>query len=81
MAQGEYLSVKWDTSKSEADNAAKTGPMVTGKPCELVCPSGEPDSYESTVQTYGHLSEQTFSFNPNSGETVRTIRFNKIKTI
>ncbi len=89
LAQGEYLSVKWNTSRSVSDNVAKlasNGIMVTGKPCELVCPANDPDSYESTVQTYGHLFKNELSFIVSkasaavSGGTDYSIRFTKMKT-
>ncbi len=87
MAQGDYLSVKWDTSKSISDNASSTGVMVTGKPCELVCPANDPDSYNSTIKTYGHLIQQkTLSFMMEkasasvSGGKDISIRFTKMKT-
>ena len=83
LAQGEYLSVKWNTSKSVEENTKKldsNGVMVTGKPCELVCPANTPDSYESTVQTYGHLLKNELSFIVhNSSATVYSIRFTKMK--
>ena len=89
LAQGEYLSVKWKITESEAMNSAKladNGIMVTGKPCELVCPANDPDSYESTVKTYGHLMKQTLSFmfaktstKYTSGNDV-SLRFTKMKT-
>ena len=77
MAQGDYLSVQWDTSKTIDVNAATTG-MPTKKPCELVCPSNDPETYESTVQTYGHISQQSFTYLPQKGYD-RNLRFNKIK--
>ena len=86
MAQGDYLSVKWNSSKSVADNADKNIGMPTGKPCELVCPSNEPDSYESVVQVYGHLAGGSLSFilqkasTGYSGGTDQSLRFNKMKT-
>ena len=85
MAQGEYISVKWDTSKSIDTNTSKTGGMPTGKPCELVCPSNEPDSFESVVQVYGHLAGGSLSFILQkasatvSGGTDQSLRFNKMK--
>ena len=88
LAQGEYISVKWDTSKSEATNASADGPMTTGKPCELVCPSGEPDSYSNPLYTYGHIakaSDPRLSFFVtktsalSSGQSDWSIRFTKLK--
>ena len=89
MAQGEYLSVKWNTSKTITENVnglASNGVMVTGKPCELVCPANDPDSYESTVKTYGHLFKNELSFIVSkasasvSGGSDYSIRFTKMKT-
>ena len=85
LAQGEYISIKWDTSKAIATNTSKTGCMVTGKPCELVCPSNDPDSYESTVRTYGHLLNQGLSFMTfktsvwHATALDYSLRFNKLK--
>ena len=85
MAQGDYLSVKWDSSKTVADNADKNIGMPTGKPCELVCPSNEPDSFESVVQVYGHLAGGSLSFILQkasasvSGGTDQSLRFTKMK--
>ena len=83
LAQGQYLSVKWNSSKSVNDNMlnlANNGAMVTGKPCELVCPANTPDVYESTVQTYGHLLRHELAFNiSNSAFTINSLRFNKMK--
>ncbi len=89
LAQGDYLSVKWDLSKSVADNTknfASGGAMVTGKPCELVCPANTPDVFESTVQTYAHLLANSLSYLVSKtsvgvpGYNDYTLRFNKMKT-
>ncbi len=88
LAQADCLSVSWNTSRSISDNvvtAANNGLMATGKPCELVCSSNMPDTFDSTVKTYGHLSQQTLSFMSAKASTVNTsandisIRFNRMK--
>ena len=85
MAQGDYLSVKWDSSKSVAVNADKDNGMPTKKPCELVCPANSPDTFDSVVQVYGHLAQGSLSFILQkasaslSGGTDQSIRFNKMK--
>ncbi len=56
LAQGEYITAKWDTSKSPDDNV---NGMPTGKSCELVCPANDPDVYETSLQVYGHLAESS----------------------
>ena len=86
MAQGDYLSVKWDSSKSVAINADKDNGMPTKKPCELVCPANDPDTFDSVVQVYGHLAQGSLSFilqkasTGYSGGTDQSIRFNKMKS-
>ena len=89
MAQAECLSVSWNTSRSISDNvatAANNGLMATGKPCELVCSSNIPDTYDSTVKTYGHLLQQSLSFMAAKASTVNpsandiSIRFTKMKS-
>ena len=88
LAQADCLSVSWNTSRSISDNvvtAANNGLMATGKPCELVCSSNLPDTFDSTVKTYGHLSQQTLSFMSAKTSTVSpsandiSIRFTKMK--
>ena len=86
MAQGDYLSVKWDSSKSAADNANKDTGMPTKKPCELVCPANDPDTFDSVVQVYGHMAQGSLSFILQkasasiSGGVDQSIRFNKMKS-
>ncbi len=86
MAQGEYLSVKWDSSKTVDVNANKDTGMPTKKPCELVCPANDPETYESVVQVYGHLSGGSLSFVSQkasaslSGGTDQSLRFTKMKS-
>ena len=85
MAQGEYLSVKWDSSKTVAVNADKDNGMPTKKPCELVCPANDPESFDSVVQVYGHLAQGSLSFILQKASTGypggvdQSIRFNKMK--
>ena len=88
LAQADCLSVSWNTSRSISDNvvtAANNGLMATGKPCELVCSSNLPDTFDSTVKTYGHLSQQTLSFMSAKTSTVSpsandiSIRFTRMK--
>ena len=90
LAQAECLSVTWNTSKSISDNvatAANNGAMATGKPCELVCSSNTPDTFDSTVKTYGHLLQQaSLSFMASKASAVNpsandiSIRFTKMKS-
>ena len=90
LAQAECFSVKWDTSKSLSNNVstyANGGVMATGKPCELVCPTNTPESYDSTVKTYGHIQKQeSLSFMEKKASPINaaannlTIRFNRMKS-
>ena len=83
LAQGEYLTIKWNTSKSIADNIPSG--MPTKKPCELVCPSLNPGGeYVSVMQTYGHLLANSMSFissktSATAGYLDYTLRFNRMK--
>ena len=76
LAQGQYITVKWDISKTVEDNISD---MPTDKPCEIVCPSNDPDVYDNAVHTYGHfaVSDAIPFFIRSSGNY--SIRFTKMK--
>ncbi len=75
MAQGEYISIKWNTSDTVDNNISD---MPTNKPCELVCPANDPDSFSNALRTYGHLINNTLTYNMNKSSTF-SLRFTRMK--
>ena len=78
-------SSRWHLAMGDNGYLSVKNGEYTNKPCELVCPSNDPDVWSDGLKTYGHITQnytgpKTFVIQVGSGSSLHsTIRFNKMK--